>query len=193
MRTRSYKTRLGVLAWVWVAAAVVAGVFYAVILSPARAHHQQLVQTLAEEKGRLDWVAAATRPEALAELTEQVKALETRAGDFSYTREGLAELAFSVGRLAADQKVANVRVKTQETRGATDERVAERRLEIECNGGFHEFAGLLNAFERHRPVLFVDTLSIQRPTSAGEKLNTSMTVTVLVDTPGQVQSPSTRK
>ena len=183
MRTGSYRTRLGVLTGVWIAAAAVAGAFYAVILSPAQAHYQQVVQTLAEEKGRLDWAAAATRPEALAELTEEVQVLETRVGDLSCTREGLAELAFSVGRLTADQKVDNVRVKTQETRGATDERVAERRLEIECNGGFHEFAGLLNAFERHRPVLFVDALSIQRPTTAGERLNTSMTVTVLVDMP----------
>jgi Tfp pilus assembly protein PilO len=194
MKIQSYKTRLGILAATWAAGAMVAGMFYVVVLSPAWQHLAWLDKELADEKRELDWATEATLSDRLSQVAADVASLDSRAGDLTCTPEGLADLVFSIGRLAADRKVSNVSVQPQDTKAATTQRITERRLKVECSGGFHDFAGLLNDFERHRPVLFVDAFSIQRPSTPVEKLSTDMTVTVLVDTPppGPVQTPLPR-
>lgn len=193
MKLRSYKTRLGVLAVTWVATAALVSTFYVAVLAPARTRSAQVGQALVEARRHLDWVTEATRPEHLTQLEEEATALEARAGDFTYSPDGLAELALSVGRLASERRAANVSVQIRNAPSSRDkQRIMERRLEVGCNAGFHEFAGILNAFERSRPVLLVDSLSLQRSGSASDKLNTSMTVTVLVDTQAQAQSSLSR-
>ena len=192
MKLRSYKTRLGVLAVTWVATGALISVFYVAVLAPARARSAQVGQALVEARRNLDWVLEATRPEGIGQLNEEATALESRTGDFIYTPDGLAQLALSVGRLATERKAANVSVQTRDAATPEGKRIVERRLEVACNTGFHEFVGLLNAFERYKPVLLIDAFSLQRPGASGEKLSTNMTVTVLVDTSVRVKSPPSR-
>src|SRR3989304_6181313 len=102
MKFRSYKTRVGVLAVTWVATGAVASVFYVAILAPARHHCAQVGQALVEANRRREWVNEATRTDCLKQLDEEATALKNRAGNFLYTPDGLAQLALSIGRLAAD-------------------------------------------------------------------------------------------
>ena len=193
MKLRSYKTRLGVLAVTWVATAALVSTFYVAVLAPARAHCAQVGLALVEARRHLDWVTEATQPERITQIEEEATAQESRAGDFTYSPDGLAELALSVGRLATERRASNVSVQIRDVPSSKDKkRIVERRLEVGCNAGYHEFVGLLNAFERSRPVLLVDSLSLQKSGSASDKLNTNMTLTVLVDTQAQVQSPASR-
>lgn len=175
------------MAGVWVPCLALAAACYALVLRPQGDERRWLVAQIAQAKERYAEAAAAARPENQAILTEQVNRLHDRAADFVVGFEDAPELAFEIGRLAHETRLESFGMRPIGTHASTvlpdGEHVGEKHLNVSFNAGFTRFAAFLNALERHRPVVFVETFTISRPQDSDAEPRVDMELAVLVEKP----------
>ena len=157
---------------------------YILVLLPQKKTRKQLERQLAEKKQIYDSALQASREETKLKLNEQIEHLRDELKDFVIDFEDSANLTFDIGKMAGEKKVASFRIKTKKApRGAAVpdcEHLFENHIDISFTAGFNQFATVLNALERHRPVVFVDGFKIIRSEQddSGHKVNMNLAVFV---------------
>jgi hypothetical protein len=127
----------------------------------------------------------AAKPKLQVRLTEQVNHLHDRIADFLMRLDDAPELAFEIGNMAQEARLESFGIKPVGARGSRSqedmEQVVEKRLNVNFVGGFTRFAAFLNALERHHPIVFVETFTINRPQEADAVPQVDMGLAVLVE------------
>ncbi len=174
-----------IIAWIPCAALGVAG--YLLVLEPQMECVIALEAELTDARTLHHRATEAAKAENQAELARQVQVVNDRVGDFVLRPEVAPDLAFEIAELASGSEVASFTMRPQEKDGLSAvvgrDTIGERRIDIHFVSQFHQFAALLNALERHRPVLFVETFTIDRPQLQNGKPRSGMQVAVLVEKP----------
>jgi Tfp pilus assembly protein PilO len=185
MTVRKKYILAAILAWIPCVALGVAGYLFAI--EP----QMQRVATLeAELTGARELYSQATeaaKEQNQKELARRLQTVDDRVCDFVLRPEIAPDLAFEIAALASATEVASFTMKPQDKDGLNTvtncDTIGERQISINFVSQFHQFAALLNALERHRPVLFVETFAINRPQRQTEKPRIDMQVAVLVEKP----------
>ena len=179
-----YKKYLTKLALVWVSCFVLFFIVHILVMVPQKKAKQQIEKQLAEQKRIYNSAMEATQPGTKAVLNEKIENLRNKLRDFAIDFEDSANLTFDISQIANAEKVDSFSVKAQNNRknstSSDSKYIGENRVEVSFSGGFNQFAAVLNALERHRPVIFVDRFKITRSSKDSSSHRANMNLTFLV-------------
>ena len=159
---------------------------YMLMLAPQQNSKEQLKKQLEEKKQIYDSAMKATQKDAQAQFKEQIEQLRNRLKDFVTDFEDAANLTFDISQIASEKAVSSFNIESSRKSSrmgevTSDKYIFENCIDISFSAdGFNQFAALLNALERHRPVIFVDRFIITRSdkSSAGSQVKMDLAVFV---------------
>lgn len=171
----------------WGPLIALAVMFHLVVLEPQMQRVAALEAELTDARRLYSQATEAAKKENQIHLTETVERLSDRVSDFVLRLETAPDLAFEIAELASVTEVEAFAMRPRDKNGPERlpdcDRIAERQLNISFAASFHQFAGLLNALERHRPVLFVETFAVKRPREKTARPEIDMQLAILVEKP----------
>lgn len=156
------------------------------MLAPQQNSKEWLERQLSGKKQIYSSALKAAHKETKIQLTEQIKRLRNRLNNFVIDFEDSANLTFDISRIANEKEVASFSIGPKSDGGrstATHEYkyIFESNVDISfLTAEFNQFAALLNALERHRPVIFVDRFAITRSGKGGLDHQVNMSLAVFV-------------
>ena len=174
-----------VLAMAWGPCLLAAAGSYAVILRPQQDYMRELQAKVARGREKYARALQAVKEKDQSRLTQEVESLHRRAGDFVVPAQEAPNLAFTIGALASETELESFGMKPANRSGPEAlprwEHLGEKHVELSFRGGFQRFAAFLNALERRRPVVLVETFTISRPAEKGAQPHAGMELAVLVE------------
>ena len=179
-----YRKYFKTAALMWLACFVLFFSIHMLVLTPQKDSKKQFQKQLDEKKQLYNSALNATQEGTKRKLNEQIERLRDGLGDFVIDFEDSANLTFDISRIANEQGVASFNIKTKDdsrNSGIPDcKYIHENHIDVSFTAGFNRFAALLNALERHRPVIFVDRFEITsaKQNDSGHKMRMGLAVFV---------------
>lgn len=164
-----YKKYLTKTVLIWAGCFVLFFLVHLLVLAPQKRSRKLVEKQLAEKKQMYDSVLKTTRKETKIQLNEQIEHLRNSLKDFVIDYEDSANLTFDISQIANEKKVTSFSIKNKDKKNHRDSAtpdynyICENHIDVSFTAGFNQFAALLNALERYRPVVFVDKFIITRP------------------------------
>jgi len=182
--TKIYRKYFITTAFIWAACLVLSLVVYILVLRPQKCSEKRLEERLAEKKQLYESALEAAQRESRIQVDQEIERLKNRLEDFVADFEDSPNLTFDISQIATEKKVTSFSVKSRENHEVSAipncSHICESHMDIGFSAGFNQFATFLNALERHRPVLFVDTFMVTRSKQDGPGYQVSLNVAVLV-------------
>ena len=181
-----YKEYFTKVALIWTGCFILFFFVYMLMLAPQKNSKEQLRKQLEEKKQMYSSALNATQKETQVQLNEQLEHLRNRLKDFVIDFEDSADLTFDISQIASAKEVTSFSVETSRKDDSRDpampdKYIFESHIDISfLTADFNQFAALLNALERHRPVIFVDKFAITRSYTSGSDRKVNMSLAVFV-------------
>src|SRR4030042_1027552 len=160
--------KIGIL--FWGACFVVLFFSYLVVLAPQERLRRVTERKLAETNRLAQSAREAAEERNKNKLLDQLTKSEDILKGFVVEQENAANLTFEMGRISSEIKLNSFSSMFTGGEGTlkTDsyKHINARQISVNFNSSFNKFAVFLNALERSRPVVFVDTFSITRSTES---------------------------
>jgi len=183
---KTYKKYFSTVALLWAACFTVFLFAYLLVLRPQATNRKIIENKLFEKKQKYESVVKSAREENRTAAQQEIERLQGRLSDFVMDFEDAANLTFDISQIAEQTKLTDFSIKGKSAGTALTllpncKYLHESRIDIGFTAaGFNQFATFLNALERHRPVLFVDSFTIARSKGAESSCQASMNVAVFV-------------
>ena len=179
---RKYFT-MGIIFWAVCFVALLLS--YLIVLSPQE-RLRRMTEKKLEETNRLAQSAReAAEEKNKNKLLDQLTSSNKRLRDFVVEQENAANLTFDIGRISSDIKLNSFSSIPTSSEGTlkTDnyKHIIARQISVNFNSSFNKFAIFLNALERYRPVVFIDTFSITRSPEGESGHKVDMKLAVMVE------------
>lgn len=178
----AYKKYLMTMGMVWAGALAVFIAVFLFIVSPQASEKERLNKEVSQKQAAYRDAEAAAKEETKKKLAAELETLRGRLNDYAVDSEDSANLTLDISRLAASNQVSSFTIRTNEQRNNQNEmkNLQENKIAISFDSSFYQFATLLNAFERHHPVVFVDSFKITRSSddSSSNKINMDLSIFV---------------
>jgi hypothetical protein len=167
---------------------------YSFVLLPQSRLIEAKEQGLAGERQAAGLTGSAGRDEAGARLREQIETSTGQLRDFLVDLAGSAEVVSDVGRISDAIGLSSFNITDSGDDNApvawTGRGIGERSMDVSFAGSYSKFAAFLNALERRRPAIFVDTFRITRSALGASNHKVNMRLPILVeDLAGPTISP----
>ncbi len=176
-----------VVAMAWGPCLLAAAAVYAAVLRPQQDCMKELEAKVANGREKYARALQAAREKDQSRLTQEVQDLHQRVGDFVVPAEEAPNLAFTIGTLANEARLESFGMRPLSRMGVDApprwEHVGEKQVDLSFAAGFRNFVAFLNALERHRPVVMVETFAISRPVEKSAQPQANMELAVLVEKP----------
>ncbi len=180
---KEYLTTLGL---VWIGCLIVFVFVYMMAIKPQSRYRHKLSKDLEEKKQNYIDAREISNKEARKQLALDVEKLQQKLHRFVADANDSANLTFDISRIANKISVLSFGIKGRNGKGLFEisqcKLIGENRMDISFGGDFNQFASFLNALERHEPVLFVDSFTIDRSSRDDEANKVSMSLSVFVET-----------
>jgi len=174
------------VALIWTSCFVLFFFVYMLMLAPQKSSKEQLRKQLEEKKQMYNSALKATEKETQIQLKEQIEQSRNRLKDFVIDFENATNLTFDISQIASEKAVTSFSIETNkkdssEGQAKSDKYIFESSIDISfLTAGFNQFAALLNALERHQPVIFVDRFVITRSDKDSSSRQVKMNLAVFV-------------
>jgi hypothetical protein len=169
----------------WAVCFIVLFFSYLVVLAPQEKLRRMTDGKLAETNRLAQSAREAAEERNKNKLLEQISDSGDRLKDFVVEQENAANLTFDIGRISSEIKLNSFSSIFTGGEGTlktdTYKHINVRQISVNFNSSFNKFAIFLNALERNRPVVFVDTFSIARSTESDSGHKVEMKLAVLVE------------
>ncbi|MDD5063447.1 MAG: GspMb/PilO family protein [Phycisphaerae bacterium] len=180
-----YRKYLTKVALAWMSCFVLFFFAYMLMLAPQKNSKEQLNRLLEEKKQMYSSALRATQKETQVQLNEQIEQLRDKLKDFVVDFEDSTDVTFDISQIANAKEVTSFSIETNKRDNRTptesDKYIFESRIEVNfLTTDFNQFAALLNALERHRPVIFVDSFAITRSYKDSADRQVKMSLVVFV-------------
>lgn len=178
------KKYLTTMALVWTGCFVVFLFVYILVLAPQHNQKERLEKQFAEQKKTYEVASKLTDKQKQNKLNEELEALKERLNRFVVNFEDAANLTFDIRQVAKENNASVFAIRTQIARQNQKktkfEHIRQNQIDLDFKSDFTEFATFLNALERHKPVVFVDSFSITRSevSASGHKVDMNLSVLV---------------
>jgi len=172
----------------WAVCFIVLFFSYLVVLAPQEKLRRATEIKLVEIKRLAQAAREAAEESNKKKMLEQLSDLDKQLNTFVVEQEEAANLTFDIGRISSEMRLDSFSSFFTGGEGTlkTDsyKHINARQISVNFNSSFNKFAMFLNALERNRPVIFVDTFSITRSIeeNLGHKVNMELAVLVGKDT-----------
>jgi Tfp pilus assembly protein PilO len=168
----------------WAICFVVLLFSYLIVLAPQEKLRLAAERELAETSRLAESARQAAEQKNKNKLLAQFSDSERKLKEFVVDREKAENLTFDIGEISTRMLGSSSSISTAgEGTLKTDnyEYIATRQISVNFNSSFTKFAMFLNALERSRPVIFVDSFSITRSAESGSGNKVDMKLAVLVE------------
>ncbi len=160
------KENLKIVAVVWGLTVVLAVAAYNFAIVPQAQAKQTLKKQLAEKKHLYEFAQNMSDEKKRQEFNKDIEELRDELGKYVVSFQDSSNLTFDISRIANEKRVSSFSIKGSDYSRSktigTSEDIYENHVKIKFNAGFSQFAAMLNALERHRPVFFIDNFKIKR-------------------------------
>ncbi len=184
-----YGKYLTKMAAIWAGCFVLFLITHMLVLAPQKNTKQELEQKLREKKRIHNLAIEMAKKENRIKLNEELEDLREKLNAVAVDFENATNLTFDISRIANEEKVSSFSIESGRVVGRNDKKSRNKHI-LESNydvsflaNDFNQFAALLNALERHKPAIFVDTFTIRRSGRGGgddSKHRVKMDLTVLI-------------
>jgi len=181
---RAYKKYFKTISLIWSSFLVLFVLVYLLVLSPQAAKYNDLKAKLDAAGTAYNQTLKSTGLENLNSLKEQMEKLQIRLKDFIIDFKDTANLTFDISQIAREKQVSSFSITDQSSRKNSEipncDCISEKQIDIKFKASFNQFSGLLNAMERHRPVIFIDEFMISRSNDGISGNEVEMNLSVFV-------------
>lgn len=178
---------LAIVATAWLPCLAVAAAFCLLVVRPQIVRGRDLQARLDEAKRQYEVAQAAAKKEDRVRMAAAVETLSNRVNEFTVELEMAPDLLLEIAKLASDIGAESFAMRPRGRQGLDAlpgcDLIGEKCIDISFTARFGRFAALLNALERHQPVLFVESFSIDNTRSQSSGPRVDMAVAVLVEKP----------
>lgn len=154
------------------------------VLGPQGRKRAGLERQLTTKRQLYEAAMTGAREETRSKWKEQIEELENKLHGFAIEAEKSANLTFDISQLAKDKQAHSFSIRGKdsgfESQTPFSEYIGENRLNVDFAAGFKEFATLLNALERNRPVVFVDKFKMEYSKKGESRHPVNMELSVFV-------------
>ena len=179
-----YRKYLKMGVFVWAGCFIVFLLFYLLVLVPQEKLRASVEERFVETKRIADAAREAAKEERKIELSNQVENLDKRLKGFVTEQEETANLTFDISQISSDIKLRSFSITATGSEGIIEidncDYIFAKHIDITFVSSFNQFASFLNALERWRPVIFIDTFSIKRSRQSASGHEVGMKLAVLV-------------
>ena len=179
-----HKKHFKKIALVWLGYLMLPLLVYISAMAPQKKNMKNIEKQISEKKQIYDSALQATKQETKTRLNKQLKQLQENLGNFVINFEDSADLTFDISQIAGEKQVGDFSIKTKDKSGikaiANCSQICESQFDISFTADFNKFATLLNAIERHWPVVFIDKFAISRSKQDDPEHPVTMNLTVFV-------------
>jgi hypothetical protein len=158
---------------------------YLIVLAPQEKLRLAAERKLAETTRLAQSARQAAEERNKNELLAQLSDSDRRLKEFVLDQEKAANLTFDISRISGDVKLnpsSSISTAGEGTLKTDNYKyIVTRQFSVNFNSSFTKFAMFLNALERSRPVIFVDSFSITRSAESGSGNKVDMKLAVLVE------------
>jgi len=179
-----YRKYLKMGVFVWAGCFIVFLLFYLLVLVPQEKLRASVEERFVETKRIAEAAREAAKEERKIELSNQVENLDKRLKGFVTEQEETANLTFDISQISSDIKLRSFSITATGSEGIIEidncDYIFAKHIDITFVSSFNQFASFLNALERWRPVIFIDTFSIKRSRQSASGHEVGMKLAVLV-------------
>lgn len=181
-----YRKYLTKTASIWAGCLVLFFCAHIFMLEPQQNNKKWLEKQLAEKKELYNSALKAAQKETKIQLNEQIEHLRNKLKNFVIDFEDSTNLTFDISQIASQKGVTSFSIEAKnDSSGGTamsdHNYISEGYTNISfMAASFNQFAALLNALERHRPVIFVDRFAITRSEKGSLYHQVNMSLAVFV-------------
>ena len=162
----AYRKHLITVGPIWAGCFVVLILVYLFFLAPQNKRRRQITKEFSEQKQLYNRAVEKAQERARVKLSQQIEHLENTMNGFVINSEDTANLIFAISQIANAKQVSELRIGPKKQRAGLKisncKYISEDHIGMSFKADFNQFATLLNALERHQPVVFVDKFSITR-------------------------------
>jgi Tfp pilus assembly protein PilO len=172
--------------FVWTGFFFVVLQMYIFVLVPQGKEKKRLDGELAKITARYQQAQDAVSEASRSILNQQIVDLKNSAGVFVINLENASNLTFDISRLSEQLKLSSLVIKTKSEQWVQSyNNISENQLLISFTSSFNQFFALLNALERHRPIVFIDTFSVTKPRQEQEGNDVTMELAFFATKPSE--------
>ena len=176
-----HKKYLKIVGYIWAGFFVVFLAAYFLIMAPQLNTKKLLKKKNTEVKQVYMDAKNAELPKTKKILINQIDELSYKLGNFVSNVEDSANVTFDISQIANDKNVTSFGIKDEQEAKEIPKCkiISENGINVSYSAGFPQFAAFLNALERNRPVVFVDSFMISKQNNQTD-IKVDMDLTILV-------------
>ncbi len=172
-----------VAALVWSGCFIVFLLVYMLVLSPLNKRRTYIESEFRKVKGDSDAALLASQEQTKIRLNEQIKELNESLGNFVIEPENTSNLTYQISGISNKIGLNAFQVTPISQNITTFDNckyVSGQLYQVGFTASFNEFAAFLNALERYKPVIYIDTFSITRSREGKTNHMVDMQLAILV-------------
>lgn len=170
-------------ALIWSCCFIVFLLVFLLVLSPLNRHGTQVESEFKKVKSDADSALLASEEETKIRLNEQIQDLNDTLGNFVIESENTSNLIYQISGISNEIELKAFQITpTGQNISAFDncKYISGQLYHVGFIASFNQFATFLNALERYRPVIFIDTFSITRSRQGENSHTVDMQLAILV-------------
>ncbi len=172
------------IVFIWACCFVFFLIIYMFVLAPQVKTKKIIKKQLMEKKLLLEHAQEITQKETRLKLNEQINDLYDELKNYVIDFDSAADVTFDISQIANEKKVNSFNIKSgnrsEKASKTGNKYVHVNNFDVSFTSGFVQFATLLNALERHCPVIFVDKFRIIRSEKGNSDHQVDMDLAVFV-------------
>jgi len=172
-----------VAALVWSGCFIVFLLVYILVLSPLNRRRTNIEIEFRKVKSNADAALLASQEQTKIRLNEQIEELNESLGNFVIEPGNTSNLTYQISGISNKIRLNAFKVTPigQNIPTFDDCKYISGQLyQVGFTASFNQFAEFLNALERYRPVIFIDTFSITRSREGKTNHTVDMQLAILV-------------
>ena len=181
---KALKEYIITLGLVWLGCAVLFIFVFMFFLKPQFKAKKMLAKQFAEKKAEFENARDTLSEQSRADFEKELSMLREKVEGFVTDSDGTANLTFDISRIANANNVSSFSIKGRNNLEVKDiegcSLIGRSRIDVDFESNFKQFAKFLNSLERHEPVIFIDSFSIDKNRQNAEKAKVAMTLSVFV-------------
>ena len=170
-------------ALIWSCCFIVFLLVFLLVLSPLSRHRTQVESEFKKVKSDADSALLASEEETKIRLNEQIQDLNDTLGNFVIESENTSNLIYQISGISNEIELKAFQITpTGQNISAFDncKYISGQLYQVGFIASFNQFATFLNALERYRPVIFIDTFLITRSRQGENSHTVDMQLAILV-------------
>ena len=170
-------------ALIWSCCFIVFLLVFLLVLSPLNRHRTQVESEFKKVKSDADSALLASEEETKIRLNEQIQDLNDTLGNFVIESENTSNLIYQISGISNEIELKAFQITPTGQNISTFDNckyISGQLYHVGFTASFNQFATFLNALERYRPVIFIDTFSITRSRQGENSHTVDMQLAILV-------------